>query len=107
MKTTTTLNALAASVTLALTLGLAGAAHAGDFEDAYPAFAEAQAQKQQQATGLRVVIQAPRPRRNPLESVSTDESRAQMGEDSGSFWLAQQQAKPATTTLARAAALSR
>jgi hypothetical protein len=105
MKTTITLNAIASSVTLALTLGLASAAHAGDFEDNYPAFAEAQAQ--QQAAGQRVVISAPRPARNSADSVSTEESRAMLGEDSGAFWMAQQQAKPAATTLARAATLQR
>ncbi len=105
MKTTNALNAFASSVTLALSLGLATAAHAGDFEDAYPAFAEAQAQKH--AAGQRIVVSAPRPVRSPRESVSTEESRALVAEDSGSFWMAQQQAKPGATTMARAAAIQR
>ncbi len=105
MKTTTALNAVA----LALTLGLATAAHAGDFEDAYPAFAEAQAQNQtqMQAAGQRVVISAPRSLPGAATSVSTEESRAQLGEDSGSFWMAQQWAAPRATTLARATTLQR
>lgn len=106
---TITLNDIASTVTLALTLGLAAAAaaQANDFEDAYPAFAEARAQALAQAAGQRVVIQAPRPARSPKDSVSTEASRAMLGEDSGSFWMAQQQARPQATTLARADAIQR
>lgn len=106
MKTTTVLHAVALSLSLGLAT-VATAASAGDFEDAYPAFAEAQAQQQQLAAGQRVVIQAPRPKRNPLESVSTEASRALLGEDSGSFWMARQEAQPRNTLLARAAAITR
>lgn len=109
---TITLNDIASSVTLALTLGLAGiAAQANDFKDAYPAFAEARAQALAQAAGQRVVIQAPRPahgpKDSPKDSVSTEASRAMLGEDSGSFWLAQQPAQAQPTTLARADAIQR
>ncbi len=109
MKTTTALNAFASAAALALTMGLSTAAQAGDFDYGHP---ELNPQTQRQAdtaapAAQQVQITAQAARRSPQAdrsvrgSVSTEESRAMLGEDSGSFWMAQQSAQPNATQLAR------
>jgi hypothetical protein len=101
MKTTITLNAFASSVTLALSLGLATAAQAGDFDFGHPELDQQKAAKPlaapvtpPQAAAQRVAADAALLKREPRSSVSTEESRAMLGEDSGSFWLSQQMTQP-------------
>lgn len=97
MKSTTTLTA----VTLALTVSLGmSAAHAGDFDDNYPLFAEAQTAEKD--APQRIVITAAKPQRGADGRVSTEESRAMLGEDSGSFWMTQQLARQSATRMALA-----
>lgn len=97
---TTTLH----TVALALTLGFATAASAGDFDFGHPdqdllklarPAAAAPATPAQQAA-QQVAATAATLQRKPGASVSTEESRAMLGEDSGSFWLSQQAAQPRT-----------
>ncbi len=109
MNTRITLSAAAASFAIALSLGLPTAASADDFADAYPAFTEARAaqqaspaQIQAQARAQGVAATADTLQRSPKARISTDESRAMLGEDSGSFWLTQQAAQPrSASTLAQ------
>jgi len=106
MNTITTLKTLATSLALALSLGTA--AHAGDFEDAYPGFAEqANQTTPAQAAAQRVEVTAAALKRSPSGSVSTEESRAMLGEDSGSFWITQHDAATKASTVARADVLKR
>jgi hypothetical protein len=96
MKTTTL-----STIALALTLGLATAAQAGDFDFGHPELGQPQAPKTAaapvtapQAAAQRVASDAAQLRREPRGSVTTEESRAMLGEDSGSFWLSQQMSQP-------------
>lgn len=104
---TTTLH----TVALALTLGFATAASAGDFDYGHPdqdllkltrpaatavAAPATPAQQAAQQAAQQVAATAATLQRKPGASVSTEESRAMVGEDSGSFWLSQQAAQPRT-----------
>lgn len=111
MQTARTLKALASSaaanaaIALALGLSLSPAAYAGDFDDGYPLFSNTQAQQQPAPQGI--VITAAKPPRAADGRVSTEESRAMLREDSGSFWMTQHQARKPNTTVARADTIRR
>ena len=90
---------------LALTLGLATSASAGDFDFGHPdqdllkvakpaAKPAAIQPTAEQAAAQRVAAAAAMLKRDARGGVSTEESRAMVGEDSGSFWLSQQAAHP-------------
>lgn len=86
---------------LALTLGLATSASAGDFDFGHPdqdllkaAKPAASQPTAEQAAAQRVAAAAATLKRDARGGVSTEESRAMVGEDSGSFWLSQQAAHP-------------
>ncbi len=89
------------TVALALTLGFAAAAHAGDFDFGHPDQdllkldrTAATPATPEQAAAKKVAAVASTLKRDARGSVSTGESRAMMGEDSGSFWLGQQMSQP-------------
>jgi len=100
------------ALALGLTVALAGAAQAGDFDDAHPDLKAMQlgspsaaAATPSQAAAQRVVVAAEALKRGPRDRVSTEESRAMVGEDSGSFWMTQQGAQPgASGAVAKAGA---
>jgi len=89
------------ALALSLTVALAGTAHAGDFDDAHPDLKAMQlggpsaaAATPAQAAAQRVVVAAEALKRGPRDTVSTEESRAMVAEDSGSFWMTQLAAQP-------------
>ncbi len=101
MKTTTALTAFATSATLALTLGLATAAHAGDFDFGHPdqdllqlARPAAPMATPEQAAAQRVAITATTLQRRSSQRVGELEPGHLAREDSGLFWLTQHPAHP-------------
>lgn len=99
------------TVALALTLGFATAASAGDFDFGHPdqdvlqtAAPAATSPTPERAAAKRVAVAAAMLKRDARGRVSTEETRAMVGEDSGSFWLSQHLAHPAQLRTAPALA---
>ena len=87
------------ALALSLTVALAATVRAGDFDAAHPDLKamgslSAAAATPAQAAAQRVAVAAEALKRSPRDTVSTEESRAMVAEDSGSFWMTQLAAQP-------------